>query len=46
MVTISLHIEVGARTLRSCSHCDIREWETEVGQTTLGGVLEDIAEVA
>ncbi len=44
MVALQLRIEGQARTLRSCSHCDLRIWETEQGRTTLGNVLDQLAE--
>ena len=43
MVTITLEIEARARTLRSCSHCDIREWEGEAGGTDLSGILDELS---
>lgn len=44
MVGLQLRIEGQPRTLRSCSHCDLRIWETAEGQTTLGRVLDQLAE--
>lgn len=44
MVALQLRIEDQPRTLRSCSHCDLRIWETEDGHTTLDNVLSQIAE--
>lgn len=44
MVAIRLKIEDEPRTLRSCSYCDIRIWESEEGKTTLDSVLSKLAE--
>ena len=44
MVAIRLKIEDEPRTLRSCSHCDLRIWETDTGKTTLNSVLSQLAE--
>ena len=46
MVAITLEIAEQLRTLRSCSHCDIREWETDAGGTNLSGVLADLSEAS
>ena len=46
MVSITLDIEGLQRTLRSCSHCDIREWESESGNTSLDGVLGELSSQA
>lgn len=46
MVAITLEIAEQLRTLRSCSHCDIREWETDAGGTNLTGVLADLSEAS
>ncbi len=43
MVAITMEILNGSRTLRSCSHCDIREWVSDTGDTSLSGILADIA---
>jgi hypothetical protein len=43
MVSITLEIDGRSRTLRSCSNCDIREWESESGDTSLDGVLSELA---
>ena len=43
MVTITLEIGGEEKTLRSCSNCDIREWETNDGGETLDGVLDELA---
>jgi len=44
MVALRLRIDEHPRTLRSCSYCDLRIWETEEGRTTLGSVLDQLAE--
>ena len=46
MVAISLDIESEKRTLRSCSHCDVREWEAAEGSTNLQGVLSELSDSA
>ena len=46
MVAITLEIAAQPRTLRSCSHCDVREWETDSGDTSLSGVLSDLTEAS
>lgn len=46
MASITLDIDGGKRTLRSCSHCDIRLWETEDGNTTLDNVLSALSSEA
>ena len=46
MVVITLLVNEQPRTLRSCSHCDIREWETMTGNTSLSGVLDDLSQAA
>ena len=43
MASITLDIDGAQRTLRSCSHCDIRLWESEDGKTTLDNVLQALA---
>jgi len=43
MASITLDIDGEKRTLRSCSHCDLRLWEAEQGHTTLDNVLEALA---
>lgn len=44
MVALQLTIDEQPRTLRSCSHCDLRIWETQDGNTTLDSVLTQLAE--
>lgn len=46
MVAITLEIAEQPRTLRSCSHCDVREWESDSGDTSLSGVLSDLTEAS
>ncbi|MGI9608215.1 MAG: hypothetical protein ACR2P0_18945 [Acidimicrobiales bacterium] len=46
MVAITLDIDGRFRTLRSCSHCDIREWATEATDTELSDVLNELADSA
>ena len=46
MVHISLEIESEMRTLHSCSHCDVREWEAATGSTSLQGVLNELSDSA
>jgi hypothetical protein len=46
MVGITLDIESEKRTLRSCSHCDVREWEAAEGSTSLQGVLSELSDSA
>ena len=42
MVSITLAIAERSRQLRSCSYCDIREWETDEGTTALRDVLAEL----
>jgi len=44
MVGLQLKINERPRTLRSCSHCDLRIWETDEGHTTLDTVLDQLAQ--
>lgn len=44
MVAITLDIDSEKRTLRSCSHCDIREWEAADESISLEGVLSDLSD--
>jgi len=46
MVALTLDIENEKRTLRSCSHCDVREWETVGGTISLEGVLTELSDSA
>lgn len=46
MVAITLDIDSEKRTLRSCSHCDIREWEAADTSTSLQGVLKKLSDSA
>ena len=42
---IEISLDVGGRPLRlrSCSHCDIRQWFGPEGEMALDGVLADIS---
>lgn len=42
---VVITIEAGERpmTLRSCSHCDVREWTTADLTVPLDGVLDDLS---
>jgi hypothetical protein len=46
MVAITLEIADEPRTLFSCSHCDVREWEHEGSRASLAGVLDDLAKAS
>lgn len=46
MVALTLDIENEKRTLRSCSHCDIREWEAPDRAISLEGVLSELSDSA
>lgn len=46
MVTITLEIQEQTRTLRSCSHCDVREWEGDTGGTDLSGILAELSQAS
>jgi len=46
MVNITLDIEDEKRTLHSCSHCDVREWEAIDGEINLQGVLNELSDSA
>lgn len=46
MVSITLAIRERPRRLRSCSYCDIREWESEEGELALGNVLNELSEAS
>jgi hypothetical protein len=46
MVAITLEINEEPRTLFSCSHCDVREWEHEGARSTLTGVLNDLSKAS
>lgn len=46
MVALTLDIENEKRTLRSCSHCDVREWEAVDREIDLAGVLSELSESA
>jgi hypothetical protein len=43
LVEITLDAEERAMTLRSCSHCDLREWKALEGPLALDGVLDDLS---
>lgn len=43
MVALTLTVDGDDRVLRSCSHCDLRQWEMSGGtQTSLAGVLQEL----
>jgi transcription elongation factor Elf1 len=42
LVEITLDAADRAMTLRSCSHCDVREWSTAEEPLRLEGVLDDL----
>lgn len=44
MVAITLEIGNAPKTLRSCSHCDIRQWESGTDRIHLDGVLGELSE--
>lgn len=46
MVALTLDIEDEKRTLRSCSHCDVREWEAVDGEIGLAAVLSELSDSA
>jgi hypothetical protein len=46
MVAITLDIDAAKRTLHSCSHCDVREWEAAGDTYSLKGVLTELADSA
>lgn len=46
MINITLDIEQAKRTLHSCSHCDVRQWEATDGSMNLAGVLDELADSA
>ena len=46
MVAITLDIEAAKRTLLSCSHCDVREWEAPGESISLQGVLSELSDSA
>lgn len=46
MVALRLEIDGEQRILRSCSHCDLRTWESAAGATDLAQILDDLAESA
>jgi len=46
MVALTLDIENEKRTLRSCSHCDVREWGAVDGSISLEGVLTELSDSA
>jgi endogenous inhibitor of DNA gyrase (YacG/DUF329 family) len=41
---VEITIESGEHpmTMRSCSHCDVREWTSTAGPVALDGVLDDL----
>lgn len=42
LVEITLDVDERAITLRSCSHCDLREWSADEQPLALDGVLDDL----
>lgn len=46
MINITLDIDEAKRTLHSCSHCDVRQWEAPTGSINLKGVLDELADSA
>jgi hypothetical protein len=42
LVEITLDAGDHSLTLRSCSHCDVREWSTDERPRPLDGVLDDL----
>ena len=43
LVSISLRVSTGMRTMYSCSTCDHRIWEAEGSATDLEGVLDELS---
>ena len=46
MVSITLAIAERSRRLRSCSYCDVREWDADDGSIDLQGVLDELTEAS
>ena len=44
LVTISLRVSTGLRTMYSCSKCDLRIWDAEGSVTDLAGVLDELSD--
>ncbi|MFQ5556150.1 MAG: hypothetical protein ACE5GB_01345 [Acidimicrobiales bacterium] len=44
LVSITIHVGAGPRTLCSCSRCDRRWWMVEGELTDLDGVIDDLGE--
>lgn len=42
LVTITINVGVGARTMCSCGKCDRRWWQLDGRLTTLRGVIDDL----
>jgi endogenous inhibitor of DNA gyrase (YacG/DUF329 family) len=42
LVEITLDATERPMTLRSCSHCDVREWSADEAPLALDGVLDDL----
>ena len=42
LVTITIHVGAGERTLCSCAKCDRRWWMVDGELTTLDGVIDDL----
>jgi hypothetical protein len=43
LVSITLRVSTGPRTMHSCSTCDYRVWEAEGATTDLEGVLDELS---
>jgi len=44
MVAITLEIGAEPKTLRSCSYCDIRQWESGSSRIHLDGILGQLSQ--
>ncbi len=44
LVSITLRVSTGPRTMHSCSTCDHRVWEAEGDSTDLEGVLDELSQ--
>lgn len=44
LVSITLKVSTGMRTMYSCSTCDYRVWDAEGAATDLDGVLNELSE--
>lgn len=43
LVTISINVGAGERTMCSCARCDERWWHSDGRVTTLAGVIGDLS---